>query len=135
MAWHFDKGTIDGVDVAGLTFAGVMDIPGNVLAGNWRAMVYIDDKSTPEQEEALLNLYTGKLGGPVADLVKLIGEVVGVERVPIIFNLDGVSGSVKIGDAAEAELVAYKGPPVKNRRFTTPFSPPCLAHRRTWKRL
>ena len=109
MAWHFDKGTIDGVDVSGLTFAGVMDIPGNVLAGNWRAMVYIDDKSTPEQEEALLNLYTGKLGGPVADLVKLIGEVVGVERVPIIFNLDGVSGSVKIGDAAEAELVAYKG--------------------------
>ena len=109
MAWHFDKGTIDGVDVSGLTFAGVMDIPGNVLAGNWRAMVYIDDKSTPEQEEALLNLYTGKLGGPVADLVKLIGEVVGVERVPIIFNLDGVSGSVKIGDAAEAELVAFKG--------------------------
>jgi len=109
MAWHFDSGTIDGVDVSGLTFAGVMDIPGNVLAGNWRAMVYIDDKSTPEQEEALLNLYTGKLGGPVADLVKLIGEVVGVERVPIIFDLDGVSGSVKIGDAAEAELVAYKG--------------------------
>ena len=109
MAWHFDKGTIDGVDVSGLTFAGVMDIPGNVLAGNWRAMVYIDDKSTPEKEEALLNLYTGKLGGPVADLVKLIGEVVGVERVPIIFDLDGVSGSVKIGDAAEAELVAFKG--------------------------
>ena len=109
MAGPFDKGTIDGVDVSGLTFAGVMDIPGNVLAGNWRAMVYIDDKSSPEQEEALLNLYTGKLGGPVADLVKLIGEVVGVERVPIAFNLDGVSGSVKIGDAAEAELVAFKG--------------------------
>ena len=109
MAWHFEKGTIDGVDVSGLTFAGVMDIPGNVLAGNWRAMVYMDDKSTPQQEEALLNLYTGKLGGPVADLVKLIGEVVGVERVPITFQLEGVAGTVKIGDAAEAEIVAYKG--------------------------
>ena len=109
MAWHFDSGVIDGVDVAGLTFSAVMDIPGNVLAGNWRAMVYLDDKSSPQQEEALLNLYTGKLGGPVADLVKLIGEVVGVERVPITFDLDGVSGSVKIGAAAEAQLVAYKG--------------------------
>ena len=109
MAWHFESGTIDGVDVGGLTFAGVMDIPGNVLAGNWRAMVYIDDKSTPQQEEALLNLFTGKLGGPVADLVKLIGEVVGVERVPITFDLDGVAGSVKIGNAAEAEIVAFKG--------------------------
>ena len=109
MAWHFDSGTVDGQDVSGLTFAGVMDIPGNVLAGNWRAMVYVDDKSTPQQEEALLNLFTGKLGGPVADLVKLIGEVVGVERVPITFELDGVSGSVKLGGAAGAELVAYKG--------------------------
>ena len=95
--------------MGGLTFAAVMDIPGNVLAGNWRAMVYMDDKSTPQQEEALLNLYTGKLGGPVADLVKLVGEVVGVERVPIKFDLKGVSGSVKLGEAAEAELVAYKG--------------------------
>ncbi len=109
MAWHFDSGTIDGVDVSGLTFVGLMDIPGKVLDGNWRAMVYIDDKSTPQQEEALLNLYTGKLGGPVADLVKLIGEVVGVERVPITFDLDGVAGSVKIGDVAEADIVAYKG--------------------------
>ena len=109
MAWHFASGAIDGVDVSGLTFAVVTDIPGNVLAGNWRIMVYMDDKSTPQQEEALLNLYTGKLGGPVADLVKLIGEVVDVERVPITFNLEGVAGTVKIGEAAEAEIVAYKG--------------------------
>ena len=123
MAWHFDKGTIDGVDVAGLTFAGVMDIPGNVLAGNWRAMVYIDDKSTPQQEEALLNLFTGKLGGPVADLVKLIGEVVGVERVPITFEIEGVSGSIKIGDVAEAEIVAYKGATGKESAlYDTEFS-------------
>ena len=139
MAWHFDKGTIDGVDVAGLTFAGVMDIPGNVLAGNWRAMVYIDDKSSPEQEEALLNLYTGKLGGPVADLVKLIGEVVGVERVPIKFELDGVSGSVKIGDAAEAELVAFKGATGKESAlydtvFTTvPGAPAYVGKATTYK--
>ncbi|MFQ6029565.1 MAG: DUF1326 domain-containing protein [Dehalococcoidia bacterium] len=109
MAWHFDQGTIDGVDVSGLTLAGVMDIPGNVLNGNWRAMIFVDDKSTPQQQEAILNVWTGKLGGPVADLVKLVGEVVGVERVPIAFDLEGVSGSVKIGDSAEAELVAYKG--------------------------
>ena len=102
MAWHFDKGTIDGVDVSGLTFAGVMDIPGNVLAGNWRAMVYIDDKSTPEQEEALLNLYTGKLGGPVADLVKLIGEVVGVERFP--------SSSISMGFRGRSRLETRRKP-------------------------
>jgi hypothetical protein len=33
--------------------------------------------------DALLKVYTGKLGGPIADIAKLVGEVVAVERVPI----------------------------------------------------
>ena len=44
----------------------------------------------------------------MADLVKLIGEVVGVERIPITFEIEGVSGSVKIGTTAEAEIVTHK---------------------------
>ena len=109
MAWHFDKGDINGVDVSGLTLAALVHIPGNVLKGHWKAMVYMDDKATPQQEEAILNVYTGKLGGPVADLVKLIGEVVGVERAPITFDLKGIEGTIKVGQVAEAELVPYKG--------------------------
>ena len=110
MAWHFDKGNIDGVDVSGITLAAQVHIPGNVLKGNWRAMIYVDDKATPQQEEAILNVYTGKLGGPVADLVQLIGEVVGVERAPITFDIEGVAGTIKIGQVAEAQLEPYKGP-------------------------
>ena len=53
-AWHFDQGTIDGVDVAGCTIATINHIPGNVLAGNWRAVVYLDDRVTPAQEQAIL---------------------------------------------------------------------------------
>src|SRR5215211_8162646 len=37
-AYHFDSGTIGGVDVSGLSFVSVHRIPGNVLAGNWRAV-------------------------------------------------------------------------------------------------
>ena len=110
MAWHFTKGDINGVDVSGLTLAAQVHIPGNVMAGNWRAMVYMDDKATPQQEEAILGVYTGKLGGPVADLVQLIGEVVGVERAPITFDLEGVAGTIRIGQVAEAVLEPYKGP-------------------------
>jgi hypothetical protein len=47
----------------------------------------VDDKASRPQEEALLNVYTGKKGGPVADLVKLVGNVVGVERAPIEFSI------------------------------------------------
>jgi len=109
VAWHFDKGTIDGVDVSGRTIALVAHVPGNILKGNWRAAVYVDDKASPKQEEAILKVYTGKLGGPVADLVKLIGEVVSVERAPITFDVRGGKGTIKIGDHAYAELEPYQG--------------------------
>jgi hypothetical protein len=89
VAWHFDKGTINGVDVSGRTIALIAHIPGNILQGNWRAAVYLDDRVTPAQEEAILAVYTGKLGGPVGELVKLVGEVVSVEKVPIKFTVEG----------------------------------------------
>ena len=107
-AWHFDQGTIDGVDVSGRTIATINHIPGNVLAGNWRAVVYLDDRVTPAQEQAILAVYTGKKGGPVAELAKLIGEVVGVEKVPITFDVQGGHGTIRIGGDGFAELEPYK---------------------------
>jgi len=109
VAWHFDKGSVDGVDVSGTTIAVLAHVPGNILKGNWRAAVYIDDKASPKQEEALLKVYTGKAGGPVADLVKLIGEVVSVEKVPITFAVQGGKGTIQLGDKAYAELEPYTG--------------------------
>ncbi len=108
IAWHFDEGKIGNVDVSGHTIALIAHVPGNILEGNWRAAVYIDDKVSPEQEAAILEVYTGKLGGPVGELVKLVGEVVSVEKVPIKFEVHGGSGTIKIGDAGYAELEPFK---------------------------
>ena len=109
VGWHFDKGTVNGVDVSGCTVVALAHVPGNILKGNWRAAVYLDDKADAKQKDALLQVYTGKLGGPVADLVSLIGEVVSVERAPIVFDVHGGSGTIKIGDVAYAELDPYMG--------------------------
>src|SRR6266498_5757464 len=62
LCWHVDEGTINGVDVSGRTFTILAHIPGNILLGNWRVVVYVDDEATEEQENALLQLWTGKLG-------------------------------------------------------------------------
>ncbi|HET9337987.1 MAG TPA: DUF1326 domain-containing protein, partial [Casimicrobiaceae bacterium] len=42
--WHFDKGKVDGVDVSGRTIAMIAHVPGNILQGNWRAAVYLDER-------------------------------------------------------------------------------------------
>jgi hypothetical protein len=109
LGWHIDSGSIQGVDVSGLTIALSVHIPGNVLKGNWRALVYVDDQATPAQQDALLAVFTGQLGGAIADLAALIGEVVGVERVPITFTVDKGKGTLLIGQAVRAELVPFTG--------------------------
>jgi len=109
ISWHIDNGTIDGTDVSGLTFSVVAHIPGNVLKGNWRVVAYVDEKASEQQQEAILSVWTGKLGGPVADLAGLIGEVVAVERVPVTFTVKEGKGSLKLGSAVEAEMAPLQG--------------------------
>lgn len=109
LAWHIDKGAIDGVDVSGLTIGGLAHIPGNVLKGNWRMMVLLDERATSEQEQALLAVWTGKKGGPVADLAQLIGNVVGVQRVPVTFEVQGGKGRLRFGDVASADIEPLLG--------------------------
>ena len=109
MAWHFEKGDINGVDVSGLSLGLVAHIPGNVLNGNWRAVVYMDENASAEQEEALLSVFTGKEGGPVADLAGLVGEVVAVERARIEFRAEKNKGTLRIGDVVSAQIEPFQG--------------------------
>jgi hypothetical protein len=114
MAWHIDKGTIGDLDVAGRTLASVGFIPGNILAGNIKVALFVDDGASQEQATALLDVWTGKLGGPMGDLAQLFGEVVAMEQAPILFDVVEGKGTLRIGDGAkpiaEAVLAPYLGP-------------------------
>ena len=136
VAYHLDKGTIDGVDVSGLTMVSVAHIPGNVLEGNWRQLVYVDDRASEEQAEAILGAFSGKLGGPLADLAELIGEQIGVERAPIKHEIVDGAGTLTVGDnggKVHATMHPYTGPDgttttLNNSIFSTvPGSPAYVA--------
>jgi hypothetical protein len=110
IAWGIEKGSIEGVDVSGLTMAVSAHIPKNILIPkSWKAVVFVDERATPEQEGVLLQLFTGQLGGAVADLAGLIGEVVAVERVPIIFTVADGNGRISIGEIVEADMAPFVG--------------------------
>ena len=109
VSYHIEKGTVDGTDVSGLTVGLVARIPGNILQGNWKVAVFVDDKSTPAQEAALLNVFSGKMGGPVGDLCKLVGEIVTVQRAAIAFDIVDGKGTLTIGDVIDASLNPYVG--------------------------
>ena len=111
MAYHLDRGVIDGVDVSGLSLAAVVFIPGNVLAGNWKQAVFVDDRASEEQERVLLAAFGGALGGPLGDLAQLVGERLDVSRAPISHEIVEGKGTIRVGgDAAVAEMEPYRGP-------------------------
>ena len=110
IAWGIEQGSIEGVSVDGLTMAVSAHIPKNILIPkSWKAVVFVDERATAEQEDALLRLFTGQLGGAIADLAGLIGEVVAVERAPIAFTVDGGKGKLTIGARVAAEMAPFVG--------------------------
>lgn len=90
--------------MAGLNMAFLGNLPGNVMEGNVRLLVIVDDKATDAQQESLLAAFTGKEGGPLADLAGLVGEVVAVERAAIEFDVNEGSGTFRVGGRFEGEV-------------------------------
>jgi hypothetical protein len=107
LAFHIDQGEVDGVDVSGLTFALFLDTPPIMIEGNWRVGVFLDAAANDEQAAKLGEVIGGQAGGPPAMLGPLIGEMLGVERVPIEYRNDGRAHSVRIGDATELTVEEF----------------------------
>ncbi len=116
IGYRVEKGSVNGTDISGLAVAIAGHIPGNILQGNWRVALFVDDRASKQQEEALISVWTGKLGGPIADFAKLVGEVVSIQRAPITFEVKEGKGTLKIGSFAEAVMAPYMGP---GERVTT----------------
>jgi hypothetical protein len=129
IAYHFDRGTIRDVDVSGLSIVNVAKIPGNVLAGNWRVAMLVSASASDEQLQAIVDAYSGALGGPLADLAGLVGEVVEVRRVPIRHEVVDGKGTLVVEGIVGAEMAPYLGPDgstttLQNSIFSTvPGSP------------
>jgi hypothetical protein len=104
LVFQVESGEVDGVDVSGLTVAAIADTPKVMTEGNWRLGVLIDDNASDEQAEKLGAVFGGQLGGPMEALGPLIGEQLGLERVPMEVSHSDGTHSIKIGDDGEIEV-------------------------------
>ena len=104
LAFDITEGEIEGTDVSGLKVAAIADTPKVMTDGNWKIGVFVDANASDEQADKLVAVFSGQKGGPMAGVVPLIGEMLGVERAPIEIRHDGLSHSVRIGDAVDFEI-------------------------------
>jgi hypothetical protein len=84
--FHVDRGSYGTTALDGLNVALVARTPSVMSEGNWAVALYLDERASDPQREALQAIFTGAAGGPVAGLAPLISTVLGVKSVPITFT-------------------------------------------------
>ena len=104
LVFNIREGEIEGTDIGGMKVAAIADTPKVMTEGNWRLGVFVDERATDEQFDKLVQVFGGQLGGPMAALAPLIGEMLGVERAAIEVGDDGLRHSVRVGDVIEFEI-------------------------------
>jgi hypothetical protein len=104
LAFHISEGEVEGTNVDGLKVVAIIDTPKVMTDGNWRLGMFIDANASDEQADKLGKVFSGQIGGPMAALGPLVGEVVGVERAQIDMTDDGVKHGVRVGDAIDFEI-------------------------------
>ena len=98
LVFNIREGDVEGTDIAGRRVALIADTPKVMTDGNGKLGVYVDDGASDEQFDKLVKVFGGQLGGPMAALAPLVGEIVGVERAAIEVTDDGLRHSVKVAD-------------------------------------
>jgi hypothetical protein len=104
LAFEIREGEIEGTGIGDLNIVAIIDTPKVMTDGNWKLGVFVDERADDDQADKLVKVFTGQLGGPMAGIAPLVGEVLGVERAPIEVRHDGLRHSVRIGNAVDFEV-------------------------------
>jgi hypothetical protein len=129
LVFNVKRGDVEGTDISGRVVALVADSPKVMTEGNWKVGVFVDDGADDEQFDKLVKVFSGALGGPMAGLAPLIGEVLGAERAAIEVREEGLNHSVRIGDQVDFEIQdivpfgVETGQPVKFDGMFHPVAP------------
>jgi len=110
VAWHIQNGHFDNISLNGLNVVAVFHTPGNMFSGpKWKAALYLDEKASKEQADALGKIYSGRAGGFFGVVAGLIGELAGVRSVPIKFEIDGKRRILHIPSAIDLTIEGIVG--------------------------
>ena len=102
VAWHVDQGKDGEVDLSGLNVAMAIHSPGHMMQTKWRAALYLDERASQAQKDALTRIFAGQAGGHPEVLASFVGDVLGVASV----RIERVrSGSNAYTSAASRRLV------------------------------
>ncbi len=111
-AWagvRIDSGHYDGEDLSGLNVGLVLEIPGLMGRGNWKAAAYIDDRASEAAYDGLVQIFSGAARGTTGLFAVLVSEFLGAERAPVVFENEGNLRRLMVGKKIQGEVVPVEG--------------------------
>ncbi len=114
LAWHIREGHYGDVRLDGLNVVALGSFEGNIWAGETKVTVgmYMDERADEAQREGLMVIFSGQGGGWPGDFAAMIGEMRGIEYVPITFEIadDLAYWAAEVPGKATARAEALTGP-------------------------
>ena len=111
-----EKGAWNQLNLDGLKAMITFHCPNPIMyEGDWAAVLYIDERASPEQEAALTGIFSGQVGGPWARMAAFFkkGKFQAIKRAAFNFAKEGrtfrVSTSTATQGATKLEIQALRG--------------------------
>ncbi len=111
-AWagiRIDDGNYGEESLSGLNIGLILEIPGLMARGNWKAAAFIDDNASHKAYHGLIQIFTGKAKGTTGLFKNLVSEFLGAERAEVSFEKDGKTRKLKVGKKIDGEVIPVKG--------------------------
>ena len=110
-AWRILRGQCGDVKLDGLGLAFVVRTPAAMHLGNATVGLFIDERATPAQREALVNIGSAKFGGmPFEIFVAITKTFLPPQFVPIEFHIDGRNSRAVVGNQLRLAIEPIKNP-------------------------
>jgi hypothetical protein len=97
------EGESDGVSLAGQTVVIAFDFPDVIFNGGGTGRLYLDERASTEQRQALEAIFSGEQGGPMEALSALLATWLPSRTTAIDVSEDGDDVSIAVGDIGRVE--------------------------------
>jgi hypothetical protein len=129
LVWHIRDGHYGKVRLDGFNLLGLGTFEGNIWLEDTTKVsmgLYIDERADAQQREALQTIFAGKGGGWPAAFAAKVGEIRGIEFVPIEFELadDLAFWRAKIPGRVTGRAEALTGPTTPPGQRVQTINPP-----------
>lgn len=105
---RIDKGNFGDEDLSGLNIGLLIEIPGLMSRGNWKAAVFIDDRASEAAHKALVDIFSGAARGTTGLFGVLVSEFLGAESQPVSYENDGDTRRLTVGRKINGEVIPVK---------------------------